>query len=140
MLSAKPGKFPGNNMTQYPALAWNMRICCQMTRRGQTTDAAGLIARLAVLIVLISLFFPAVRQALAEPGFTTLCAEILVVAVLVGCGAYRLATREGRLKAMSGNPFVPSTAAADQSWGDGESEGIPDFLYPMLRRRYPWRH
>ncbi len=107
-----------------------------MTGRRKAPEAAGLIAQVAVLIVLVSLYFPAVRQALAEPGFMTLSAEILLVAILAGCGVYRLATREGGLKDISGNPF----AASRQNWSDSDSETIPDFLYPMLRRQYPWRH
>ncbi|MGA2240971.1 MAG: hypothetical protein ABSH11_02895 [Verrucomicrobiota bacterium] len=111
-----------------------------MTRRRQETDAVGLVAQLAGLVVLISLLFPAVRRALAELGFIAVCVLILVVAGLVGFGIYRLATREGRMKAMTGNPFAPPTAASDQTWNDDESEAIPDLLYPMMRRRYPWRH
>jgi hypothetical protein len=111
-----------------------------MTRRRQITDAVGLVVLLAVLIVLISLFFPAVRRALAEPGIVTLGAEILVTVSLVGWGIYRLAVREGWIKAMGENPFAPASADSDQTWNDDESEVIPDILYPMLRRRYPWRH
>ena len=121
-------------------LAWNVRICGQMARRRQEADAVGLVAQLAGLVVLISLFFPAVRRALAELGFIAVCVSILVVAGLVGFGIYRLATREGRMKAMTGNPFAPPTAASDRIWNDGESEAIPDLLYPVRRRRYPWRH
>jgi hypothetical protein len=68
------------------------------------------------------------------------CFSILVVAGLVGFGIYRLATREGRMKTMTGNPFALPTAASDRTWNDGESEAIPDLLSPVLRRRYPWRH
>jgi hypothetical protein len=125
----------------FPAhLAWNVRICGQMARRKQEADAVGLVARLAGLVVLISLFFPAVRRALAELGFIAVWVSILVVAGLVGFGIYRLATREGRMKAMTGNPFALPTATSDRTWNDGESEAIPDFVHPMLRRRYPWRH
>ena len=111
-----------------------------MAHRKQEADVIGWTARLAGLVVLISLFFPAVRRALAELGFIALCFSILVVAGLVGFGIYRLATREGRMKAMTGNPFALPTAASDRTWNDGESETIPDLLYPGLRRRYPWRH
>jgi hypothetical protein len=121
-------------------LAWNVRICGQMARRRQEVDIVGLVAQLAGLVVLISLFFPAVRRALAELGFIAVCFSILVGAGLVGFGIYRLATREGRIKAMAGNPFALPTAASDRTWNDGKSEAFPDFLYPMLRRRYPWRH
>ena len=100
----------------------------------------GLVAQLTGLVVLISLFFPAVRRALAELGFIAVCFSILVVAGLVGFGIYRLITREGRMKAMMGNPFAAPADASDQIWNDGESEAIPDLLYPGLRRRYPWRH
>jgi hypothetical protein len=123
-----------------PHLAWNVHICGQMARRRQKADAVGLVAQLAGLVALISLFFPAVRRALAELGFIAVCFSILVVAGLVGFGIYRLATREGRMKAMTGNPFALPTAASDRTWNDGESEAIPDLLYPGLRRRYPWRH
>jgi hypothetical protein len=121
-------------------LAWNVHICGQMARRRQEIDTVGLVAQLAGLVGLISLFFPAVRRALAGLGFIAMCFSILAVAGLVGFGIYRLATREGRMKAMTGNPFAPPTAASDRTWNDGESEAIPDLLYPMLRRRYPWRH
>jgi hypothetical protein len=98
------------------------------------------VAQLAGLVVLINLFFPAVRRALGELGFIALCVSILVVAGLVGFGIYRLATRVGRMKATADNPFAPPTAAADRTWNDGESETIPDLFYPGRRRRYPWRH
>jgi high-affinity Fe2+/Pb2+ permease len=111
-----------------------------MTRRKQVIDGVGLVARLTSLVVLICLFFPAVRRAFAELGFMTACVSILAVAGLFGFGIYRLASREGQMKAMTGNPFAPPTAASDRTWNDGESEDFPDFLYPMLRRRYPWRH
>jgi hypothetical protein len=48
------------------------------------------------------------------------CFSILVVAGLVGFGIYRLATREGRMKAVTGNPFAASADASDQIWNDGE--------------------
>ena len=112
----------------------------KMTRRRQATSVVGVVAQLAGLVVLISLLFPAVRRALAELGFIAVCVSILVVAGLVGFGIYRLATREGRMKATTENPFAPPTAASDRTWNDDESETIPDLLYPGLRRRYPWRH
>jgi hypothetical protein len=121
-------------------LAWNVRIFSQMARRRQATEVVGLAAPLAGLVVLISLFFPAVRRAIAELGFVAVCFSIFVVVGLVGFGIYRLATRWGRIKAMTGNPFALPTAPSDRTWNDGESETIPDLLYPMLRRRYPWRH
>jgi len=121
-------------------LAWNVPICGQMARRRREADAVGLVAQLAGLFVLISLFFPAVRRALAELGFIAVCFSILVVASLVGFGIYRLITREGRMKAMMGNPFAAPADASDQILNDGESEAISDLLYPVLRRRYPWRH
>jgi len=121
-------------------MAWKMRICSRMTQRRKAFDTVGLVAQLAGLAVVISLFFPAVRRTLAEPGFKTWCAALLIIVCLIGCGIYRLATRERRMKAMSGNPFAASTGDLDQTWSVGKSEGIPDFLYPMLRRRYPWRH
>lgn len=117
-----------------------MRICCQMARQRRVIDAVAWVALSAGLVVFLSLFFPAIRRVLAELGFMTVYVLIIVAAGLVGCGIYRLATREGRMKAMIGNPFAPPTAASDQTWNDGESEAVPDFLYPMLRRRYPWRH
>jgi hypothetical protein len=121
-------------------LAWNVRICGQMARRRQEADTVGLVAQLAGLVVLISLFFPAVRRALAELGFIAVCFSILVVAGLVGFGIYRLITRAGRMKAMMGNPVAAPADASDQILNDGESEAVPDLLYPVLRRRYPWRH
>ena len=121
-------------------LAWDVRIWHQMAHQKQEADVIGRIAQLAGLGVLISLFFPAVRRALAELGFIAVCFSILVVVGLVGFGIYRLATRDGRMKAMTGNPFALPTATSDRTCNDGESEAIPDFLYPMLRRRYPWRH
>jgi hypothetical protein len=121
-------------------LAWNVPICGQMVHRRQEVDVVGLVAQLTGLVVLISLFFPAVRRALAELGFIAVCFSILVVAGLVGFGIYRLATREGRMKAMTGNPFALPTAASDQTWNDDESETTLDLLEPALRRRYPWRH
>ncbi|MGO9586483.1 MAG: hypothetical protein ACLP2Y_09840 [Limisphaerales bacterium] len=111
-----------------------------MAHQKQEADVIGRIAQLAGLVVLISLFFPVVRRTLAEFGFIAACFSILVVLGLVGFGIYRLATRDGRMKAMTGNPFALPTAAPDRTGDDGESEAIPDFLYPMLRRRYPWRH
>jgi len=121
-------------------LAWNVHICGQMARRRQEADAVGLVAQLAGLVVLISLFFPAVRKALAELGFIAVCFSILVVAGLVGFGIYRLATREGRMKAMPGNPFAVPADASDQIWNDGKSEATPDLRHPVRRRRFPWRH
>jgi hypothetical protein len=64
-------------------LAWNVRIRGQMARRRQEADAVGLVAQLAGLVVLTSLFSPAVRRALAELGFIAVCFSILVVAGLV---------------------------------------------------------
>jgi len=98
------------------------------------------VAQLAGWVVLVSLFFPSVRRAIAGLGFIATCVSILVVAGLVGFGIYRLATREGRMKSMTDNPFASPTAASDRTWNDGESETIPDLLYPGRRRRYPWRH
>jgi hypothetical protein len=121
-------------------LAGNVRICGQMARRRQEADSVGLVAQLAGVVVLISLFFPAVRRALAELGFIAVCFSILVVAGLVGFGIYRLATWEGRMKAMTGNLFAAPADASDQIWNDGESEATPDLLYPVRRCRYPWRH
>ncbi|MGB8369439.1 MAG: hypothetical protein ACLPYZ_06825 [Limisphaerales bacterium] len=115
-------------------------ICGQMARRRQGADTVGLVAQLAGLVMLISLFFPAVRRALAELGFLAMCFSMLVVVGLVGFGIHRLATREGRMKTMTENPFALPTAASDRTWNDGESEAIPDLLYPVLRHRYPWRH
>ena len=60
-----------------------MHIWHQMAHRKQEADVIGWTARLAGLVVLISLFFPAVRRALAELGFIALCFSILVVAGLV---------------------------------------------------------
>jgi hypothetical protein len=96
-----------------------------------------LVAQLAGLVVLISLFFPVVRRALAELGFIAVCFSILVVAGLVGFDFYRLATREGRMKAMTGNLFAAPADASDQIWNNGESEATPDLLHPVRRRRYP---
>jgi hypothetical protein len=69
-----------------------------MARRRQEVDVVGLVAQLTGLVVLISLFFPAVRRALAELGFIAVCFSILVVAGLIGFGIYRLATREDRMR------------------------------------------
>ena len=60
-----------------------MHIWHQMAHRKQEADVIGWTARLAGLVVLISLFFPAVRRALAELGFIAVCFSILVVAGLV---------------------------------------------------------
>jgi hypothetical protein len=111
-----------------------------MARRKHEADAMGLTAQLAGLAVIISLFFPAVRGALAELGLIAICFSILVIVALVGFGVYRLLTRVGRTKPTARNPFARPVPAPDPTWSDGESEAIPDFLYPMLRRRYPWRH
>jgi len=103
----------------------------------------GLIAQLTALAILVSLWFPAARRALAEPDFLTLCVEILAVAGLTGYGIYHLATRAtraSRMKTINENPFTSSDTVPDRTWSGAEPDGIPDFLYPMLRRRYPWRH
>src|ERR1700690_2638002 len=91
----------------------------KMTRQKQATDAMGLVAQLAGLVVLISLFFPAVRRALAGLGFIAVCVSILAVAGLVSFGIYRLANRAGRIKATADNPFASPTAASDRTWNDG---------------------
>ena len=120
-------------------LAWNVRTCGQMTRRKQEVDTVRLVARLAGLVVLISLFFPAVRQSIATLGFIAVGLSVLVVVGLVGFGIYRLAAWRNGMRAPTGNPFAPSTDAPDATW-DNESETTMELLEPALRRRYPWRH
>ncbi len=116
-----------------------MRINGQMTRRRQATHAAGLVAGLAGLAVLISLFFSAVRQSIAALGFIAVVLSVLVVFGLVGFGLCRLAAWRSGVRTSTGNPFAHSTDAPDENWGD-ESETTLELLEPALRRRYPWRH
>jgi hypothetical protein len=120
-------------------LAWNMRICGQMTRRRQATDAVGLVARLAGLAVLISLFFPAVRQSIATLGFIAVGLSVLTGVGLVGFGIYRLAAGRSGMRTSTENPFAPSTDTPDENWDD-EAVTTLELLEPALRRRYPWRH
>ncbi|MFZ0829164.1 MAG: hypothetical protein WAO02_17260 [Verrucomicrobiia bacterium] len=117
-----------------------------MVHRKQAVDVVGLIAQLAGSIVLISLFFPAVRRGLAGLGLIAVYLSILVVMSLIGFSVYRLATRQGA--AQTENPFATSGDGPDQTedageseiGNDNESETAPDLLEPALRRRYPWRH
>ena len=111
-----------------------------MAFRRHAVVVVGLIAQLAVFLVLISLFFPAVRRAL---GFTMVCLSVLVVVGVAGFSLYRLATRWNRM--MTENPFaLPAEAAepegAGQIWNDPEPATALDLLEPALRRRHPWRH
>ncbi len=105
----------------------------------------GLIAQLAGFIVLICLFFPAVRRVLTGLGLVALGLSILFVMALMGFTVYRLAIRQS--KAITENPFaspddVPGQTEKDgesESWNEAESESAPDLIEPALRRRYPWR-
>ena len=97
-----------------------------------------LVTQLAGFIVLVSLYFPAVRRVLAELGLMAMCLSMIVVLIPIGLSVYRLATRSG--KAATENPFVPANETSDQIGNYGESETAPDLLEPSLRRRYPWRH
>jgi hypothetical protein len=125
----------------------------QMEHRRQAIDVLGLIAQLAGFIVLIGLFFPAVRRLLASFGLLAVGLSMLVLMGLIGFSVYRLATRQS--KRIIENPFAPPGDAPDPTGNDGESatangngaesegsesETGPDLLEPALRRRYPWRH
>jgi hypothetical protein len=117
-----------------------------MVHRRQAIDVVGLVVQLAGFIVLISLFFPAVRRLIASFGLLAASLSILVVLVMIGFSIYRLTTRQS--KTMIENPFAPPGGAPDQTGNDNESETgnnggseyAPDPLEPALRRRYPWRH
>jgi len=111
-----------------------------MMHRRQAVDVIGLVAQLTGLVMLISLFFPAVRRGLAELGFMVVCLSALIVVGLVGFSLYRLATRGNRMKLMTENPLALPPGASDQTWNDYETETGPDLPYPVFRRRYPWRH
>ena len=111
-----------------------------MVHRKKAVDVVGLVAQFMGLVVLISLFFPAVRRVLAELGFMVVCLSAFIVVCLVGFSLYRLATRGNRMKLMTENPFALPPDASDQTWNGYVSETGPDLPYPMLRRRYPWRH
>jgi hypothetical protein len=114
-----------------------MRIFWQMDLQRHDAAAAGLAAQWAGLSLPISLFVSTVRGALADPGFLAICFLISVVAVLIGIGICRQIIRARK---STENPFALPGAASDPAWSDGATDGIPDFLHPMLRRRYPWRH
>ena len=117
----------------------------RMENRRHAVDVVGLIAQLAGFIVLISLFFPAVRRVFAGLGLLAAGLSMLVMMGLIGFSVYRLATRKH--KRLAENPFVPPGDAPDQNGNGGEpetgnddeSEIGPDLLEPALRRRYPWR-
>jgi hypothetical protein len=111
-----------------------------MAHRKQETDVIGWTAQLAGFAMLISLFFPAVRRALAELGWIAMGLSVLVVVSLVGCGIYRQSTWRRGMRTVTENPFASPTDAPDQTWNDDESETTLDLLEPALRRRYPWRH
>ena len=126
-------------------------FCGHMVHRRQAIDLVGLIVQLAGFIVVISLFFPAVRRVLAGLGLLAVCLSIFVIMGLIGFSVYRLATRQG--KPAVENPFAPPIEVADQAGNtdrtgddgesetqyDKESETAPDMLEPAYRRRYPWR-
>lgn len=117
-----------------------------MVHRKQAIDVVGLIAQLAGFIVLISLFFPAVRRALTGLGLIAVGLLILFVMGLIGFSFYRLFARQG--KAVAENPFAPPSGISIQTGNDGgskmgsddASEPASKRLDPALRRRYPWRH
>jgi hypothetical protein len=124
-----------------------------MEHRRQAIDVLGLIAQLAGFIVLIGLFFPAVRRLLASFGFLAAGLLVLALMALIGFSVYRLASRQS--KKITENPFAPPGDAPDPTGNDAESatangngsgsegsesENGPDLLEPALRRRYPWRH
>lgn len=123
-----------------------------MVHRKQAIDVVGLIAQLAGFIMLVCLFFPAVRRALTGLGLIALGLSILLVMVLIGFSIYRLTSRQ--TKAITENPFAPPDDVSDQAgnsdqtanrgesetWSGTESESAPDLIEPALRRRYPWRH
>ena len=123
-----------------------------MVHRKQAVDVVGLIVQLSGFIVLICLFFPAVRRALTGLGLIALGLSILLVMVLIGFSVYRLTTRQS--KVITENPFAPPDDVSDptgnldqtanrgesESWSGTESETAPDLIEPALRRRYPWRH
>ena len=77
-----------------------------MVHRKKAVDVVGLVAQFMGLVVLISLFFPAVRRVLAELGFMVVCLSAFIVVGLVGFSLYRLATRGNRMKLMTENPFA----------------------------------
>jgi hypothetical protein len=126
-------------------------FCGHMVHRRQAIDVVGLIVQLAGFIVLISLFFPAVRRALTGFGLLAVGLSMLAILGLIGFSVYRLTTRQ--TKTMTENPFAPPGEVLDQtgnlaqtgtdgeseSWNNSESENAPDLLEPALRRRYPWR-
>jgi hypothetical protein len=118
-------------------LAWNMRIFGQMDPHRYDATTAGLAAQLAGLSLPISLFVSTVRGALANPGFLAICFLISVVVVLIVVGICRQIIRARK---STENPFALPAASADPTWSNDATDGIPDFLHPMLRRRYPWRH
>ncbi|MGA2788707.1 MAG: hypothetical protein ABSF60_14395 [Verrucomicrobiota bacterium] len=89
--------------------------------------------------MLISLFFPAVRQSIVTLGFIAVSLSVLVAAALMGFGVYRLATWQSGMRTSPRNPFALSTDATDENW-NYESETTLELLEPALRRRYPWRH
>ena|SRR6266568_6137952 len=127
-------------------------FCGHMEHRRQAIDVVGLVVQLAGFIVLLSLFFPAVRRGLAGFGLLAVCLSIFVVMSLIGFTVYRLTARQSRT--MTENPFAPPGEVSDQTGNsnrtgnDGESETLnnaeseaaPDLLEPAMRRRYPWRH
>lgn len=111
-----------------------------MPRRKQDIDVIGLTARGMGFVLLVCLFFPAIRRSIAASGFIAVGLSILVVGGLMGFGIYRLATWRSGMKTAPENPFAPSTDDSDPTGNDDEPETTLDLLEPALRRRYPWRH
>ena len=111
-----------------------------MAHQKPEADVIGWTARRAGFVMLVSIFFPAVRRALAEFGWIAVGLSVFVVVSLIGFGIYRQSTWRSRMRTATGNPFTSPTDASDRTWNDDESETTLDFLEPALRRRYPWRH
>lgn len=122
-----------------------------MVHRRQAIDLVGLVIQLAGFIVLISLFFPTIRRALAGFSILGVCISIFIVVCLIGFSVYRLTFRSNN--PTKENPFASANNASDPNAKPGErnsgesassddvdSEAAPDVLEPALRRRYPWRH
>jgi len=121
-----------------------------MVHRRQAIDLVGLVIQLAGFIVLISLFFPTIRRALAGFSILGVCVSIFIVVCLIGFSVYRLTFRLNN--PTTENPFASANDASDPNAKSGEtnsggssssddvgSEAVPDVLEPALRRRYPWR-
>src|ERR1700690_2769479 len=113
-------------------------FCGHMVHRRQAIDVVGLVVQLAGFIVLLSLFFPAVRRLIASFGLLAVGLSILVVLGMIGFSIYRLTTRQS--KTMIENPFAPPGDAPDQTGNsnesetgnNGRSENAPDPLEPAL--------